>query len=448
MLKRLLTLITVLIAVAMVAPVVAQDGEIPVQRIELTGPAATPDAEISGLAWYGDMLILLVENPNLYATEGNAGMIFALAKADILAYLDAESPAPLEPTAIPVIAPDLVTTVPGFDGFEAITFVGDQAYLMIEAEQTDATMIGYLVTGTIAPDLGAITLDLENRIAVPAETDFNNMFYESLLAANDQLFAFYEINGAAVNPAPMAQVFDPANLEESTTTPFPALEYRLTDVTGVDDTGIFWGINYFFPGDDFMTPASDPIAEQFGEGATHTNLPQVERLIAFQVADDGRFQIAPDLAPIQLELPEGDSRNWEGIERLEDRGFLLVTDKYPETILAFVPYVMNGEPAAVATAEPETAAAGDPAAGEVVFTEQGCIGCHAVTDGVGPALTGMSERAGTRMEGMAPADYLHQSIMEPSAFVVEGYPDVMPHTYGETLTDQQISDLIAYLLTQ
>jgi cytochrome c oxidase subunit 2 len=49
---------------------------------------------------------------------------------------------------------------------------------------------------------------------------------------------------------------------------------------------------------------------------------------------------------------------------------------------------------------------------------------------------------------MAPADYLHQSIMEPSAFVVEGYPDVMPHTYGETLTDQQISDLIAYLLTQ
>jgi hypothetical protein len=60
----------------------------------------------------------------------------------------------------------------------------------------------------------------------------------------------------------------------------------------------------------------------------------------------------------------------------------------------------------------------------------------------------MGERAGTRIEGMAPADYLHQSIMEPSAFVVEGYPDVMPHTYGETLTEQQISDLIAYLLTQ
>ena len=43
-----------------------------------------------------------------------------------------------------------------------------------------------------------------------------------------------------------------------------------------------------------------------------------------------------DKSPIQLELgllP----RNWEGIVRLDNRGFLLVTDQYPVTILAFVP---------------------------------------------------------------------------------------------------------------
>jgi hypothetical protein len=43
-------------------------------------------------------------------------------------------------------------------------------------------------------------------------------------------------------------------------------------------------------------------------------------------------------APIQLELREdGRARNWEGLVRLDQRGFLLMTDKYPETILGFVP---------------------------------------------------------------------------------------------------------------
>lgn len=342
MLKR--ALVMVLVTAVLVTPVVAQE-ERAVIPIEITEPAAAADAELSGLAWYGDTLILLAENPNIYATEGNAGKIFALNKADILAYLDAESPKPLEPTAIPVMASDIVETIPGFDGFEAITFMGDQAYLMIEAEQEDETMIGYFVPATIAPDLSSITLDLEKRIEVPAETDFNNMAFENLLVANDQVFTFYEINGVGVNPQPLAYVFDPANLTESQTVAFPSLEYRLTDVTGLDESGIFWGINYFFPGEDFLLPESDPITEQYGEGPTHAAQPQVERLVAFQYTEDGGFQIVPDMAPIQLELPGEDARNWEGIERLDDRGFLLVTDEHPETILAFVPLDGRGEPA-------------------------------------------------------------------------------------------------------
>jgi hypothetical protein len=39
-----------------------------------------------------------------------------------------------------------------------------------------------------------------------------------------------------------------------------------------------------------------------------------------------------------LELvSDDDTRNWEGLVRLDDYGFLLATDKYPRTILAFVP---------------------------------------------------------------------------------------------------------------
>jgi cytochrome c2 len=44
--------------------------------------------------------------------------------------------------------------------------------------------------------------------------------------------------------------------------------------------------------------------------------------------------------------------------------------------------------------------------------------------------------------------YLHTAIVDPSAFVVPNYPDdLMPKVYGEIFTEQEINDLVAYLLT-
>jgi hypothetical protein len=43
-----------------------------------------------------------------------------------------------------------------------------------------------------------------------------------------------------------------------------------------------------------------------------------------------------DGPPIQMELTSDDARNWEGLVRLDERGFLIMTDKFPETILGFV----------------------------------------------------------------------------------------------------------------
>jgi len=46
-----------------------------------------------------------------------------------------------------------------------------------------------------------------------------------------------------------------------------------------------------------------------------------------------------DTAPLQLALEsDGESRNWEGIVRLDDLGFIIISDKFPKTILAFVQY--------------------------------------------------------------------------------------------------------------
>lgn len=87
------------------------------------------------------------------------------------------------------------------------------------------------------------------------------------------------------------------------------------------------------------------------------------------------------------------------------------------------------------------------AAGEELFAAS-CSACHGETDGVGPALTGMGERAATRVEGMSAEDYLHESIVDPSAYVVEGFDDEMPKTYSDQFTDEELGDLIAYLLNQ
>ncbi|MBN2305182.1 MAG: hypothetical protein JXQ72_11925 [Anaerolineae bacterium] len=335
MLKRGL-LIVLLVALTAVPVVLAQDAppEVVVREITLTGPAAAPRAEISGLDWYGDWLLLLAENPNIYATDNYAGMFYALPKADILAYLDSDDPAPLEPVAVPVIAPDIAATVPGFDGFEAVAFAGDdQVFLMIEAIGNDGSMRGYLVPGTVGADLESITLDLDAMVEILPQSDTFNMSYESLLILDDTVVTLYEINGAGINATAQALVFG-LDLTPQDSLPLAHLDYRLTDVTAVDEDGIFWATNYFYPGEDFLLPEVDPLVEMYGEGATHTEYPHVERLVKFQVTEDGI--VLADAPPIWLELPGEDARNWEGIARLDDRGFLLVTDKYPQTILGFV----------------------------------------------------------------------------------------------------------------
>lgn len=90
--------------------------------------------------------------------------------------------------------------------------------------------------------------------------------------------------------------------------------------------------------------------------------------------------------------------------------------------------------------------------GQAVFSQAGCIACHTITGissgTIGPLLDGLATRAATRVEGLSAEEYIRQSILTPSAYLVEGYPDnVMPQTFGDLLSDEQLNDLIAFLLT-
>jgi cytochrome c551/c552 len=107
----------------------------------------------------------------------------------------------------------------------------------------------------------------------------------------------------------------------------------------------------------------------------------------------------------------------------------------------------------------ESGAVGDAANGERLFGESiigaasapGCITCHSLEPGVvivGPSQSDVGARAETAVAGMSAEEYLRQSIVEPNAHLAEGFgPDLMHQTYGEELTNTQINDLVAYMLT-
>ncbi len=79
-----------------------------------------------------------------------------------------------------------------------------------------------------------------------------------------------------------------------------------------------------------------------------------------------------------------------------------------------------------------------------------CSSCHATSGDaviVGPSLAGIATRAQTRVAGMDADAYIRQSILQPRAFVVPGFKDLMPKTWGQVLSDKELDALITFLLT-
>lgn len=92
----------------------------------------------------------------------------------------------------------------------------------------------------------------------------------------------------------------------------------------------------------------------------------------------------------------------------------------------------------------EEAAAAE--AGEQVFASAGCVSCHTfkaanATGTVGPdldeALTAGTEKA-----------KIEEDIVDPNAEIAQGYAEnIMPANFGETLSGEELEDLVAFLYT-
>ncbi len=102
---------------------------------------------------------------------------------------------------------------------------------------------------------------------------------------------------------------------------------------------------------------------------------------------------------------------------------------------------------------------GNAAAGSALFHERlACTSCHgnpAEPHGprLGPALGDFARVGATRVGGMSVAQYAYESLLNPSAFIAPecagqatcSGPSTMP-LYGETLSPQEMADLISYLV--
>jgi len=331
-------------AMVVAAPVCAEEGSrdgssgIPTARVNLIpldGPLASPDAEVSSMAWQGDTLIIMPQYPDRFAPEGMLG-IFGVGKKTILDVLDGKSTDPINPHLVLCKAPGLAQVVKGFDGLEAMGCIGNRYYMTVEAKD-DTVMAGFLVTGhyDLIDDL--VIMDLTRLTSIPMGLNIPNVAEEALIIDGDKVITLSEANGLNVNPEPKAKVFN-AEAGFIHSLPMPQIEYRLTDATALDDARRFWVINYFYPPESKkLDPAPDPELARFGDPDSFDPDRCIERLLELRLTDDGRI-VRTDTPPLNLELlPDGACRNWEGVVRLDGRGFLLMTDKYPGTLLAFVP---------------------------------------------------------------------------------------------------------------
>jgi cytochrome c551/c552 len=82
--------------------------------------------------------------------------------------------------------------------------------------------------------------------------------------------------------------------------------------------------------------------------------------------------------------------------------------------------------------------------------QRGCVGCHTLegvpgaVGKVGPELTHVATNAATREPGKDAEAYIRESISNPTAFTVPGFPTgVMP---PNLVTGKDLDDVVAFLL--
>ena len=274
-------------------------------EVPLDGLITDRKQEISGMTTYKDNLILLPENRN--------GYYFYIPFDEIMNTLrTGDKILPVQKT---FTTRKLKERYSGLDGFEAIAFNGNDVYIMVEV-RIDGKMAGLLLWGTIIPSTMEIDIPEENIMLIKPPAQIDNFSFESLTITDGQLIMIYETNGSKTIDKPFQYV---VNLDDMSInkTPFPNIDFRLTDATSVVDNK-FWMINYYWTGDKETLGVPNDVG--------------IERLVEFKLGYNGIERSSSEY--ITLDNLD-DPHNWEGLVRF-GRGFLICTDKWPRMVLGYI----------------------------------------------------------------------------------------------------------------
>ncbi len=130
-------------------------------------------------------------------------------------------------------------------------------------------------------------------------------------------------------------------------------------------------------------------------------------------------------------------------------GEILVVSVLGVVVGTFILAFAYGSDSSIEMEEAEEVAAAEPwQRGQEIANSFGCAGCHTTTGDVtqGPSwlnLFGKTETLNDGTEVLVDEAYVQESILDPTAKLVQGFEAVMP-TFS-TLTDADIQDIIAYM---
>jgi len=281
------------------------DEETRLSIIPLAPPLDQPNAEISGLTWCGETLIIMPQYPRRLSPK-KENFFYTLSKQTIIDFLQHNTDKVLQATPIRVEENGLRKEIAIFDGFEAVACDGN--------------------------------IDPKNIWSLDSQSEMRNIGDEAILLNGDQVISLHEVNDPRIVESAAAHSIN-SKTGVQTSYDFPHLPFRITDSTELDANNRFWVINYKYSGDKFSRKSNDPLALRYGEGDSHAQYDNVERLVEFQIT--GEQIKRTERAPIQLLMESSEGRNWEGLVRLDELGFLIATDKHPDTLFGFVPFKSN-----------------------------------------------------------------------------------------------------------
>lgn len=294
-------------------------------QIKLNGPITDASNELSGMAWFGDTLILLSQYPGSVSDlsgkysapdSSRTAWLYGISRSTLDSAVLHDSP--VTPFLIEFKEAELIgsllSTTERFEGYEAIIPDGpDGFYMTIESSHR-----GYLIRGRRERVDGRMRFIVDPSFVqpIPNRSGRHNMAEESLVWIDDQLNIIHEDNGTGIETPPRVHVWDGDSLR---TKPMEPEIRRITDASTADSMGRFWAINYLWSEDD------DRNIEKKG----------ISRLLEFQGDSNRVWRTGRS---IRLQPIHQIEANWEGLVRFRD-GFLITNDKFPKplgTVLFFI----------------------------------------------------------------------------------------------------------------